>query len=273
MRRAALTQLSIVQLLALLGTATCLAQSPSAAEGHRAEIARAIRNTVEDLQTLRQTQRREEKGHQAQVERIQRQIELLRQELQPIEEAVESEQQEIAHLEGEIAKREKLAANARAWIGAAADKAKPVATAISRRVAQGVGEQKLRRLTEFTKTAELLSSQEPLQRVEGIREFLRVLGDEWLPARSVTLSNETVLTDGGTKLEHAWVVGFGLVAKAFVSEDGQRSGISSTDPESDWKLDLPGDSQQQVRELIEVVREQRPPAVTPLPVMTSPSTN
>jgi len=272
-RRAVLFQLLIAQQLAIHGATVCLAQSPNGAEGQRADIAREIRKTVEDLQTLRQAQRREKESHQAQVEQIRRQIELLQQELNPAEEAAKNQQQEIARLKDEIAKQEDLAAKAHAWINQAADKVKPLAAETSRRVHNGVGEQKLRRLTEFSKAVELLGSQEPLERVEGIRGFFRGLGEEWLPARSVTLSNEPVFTESGQEMAHAWVVGFGLVAKAFASEDGQRTGISSSDPDSDWKLDLPTDVKQQVRELIEVVREQRPPAVTPLPVTTSPPEN
>lgn len=253
----------------LVAASFCRAQSSNTDEHQRAEIARQIRQAVEDLQSLRQSHRRADEDHRSQVDRLQRQIELLQQEVDPVEMAASTEQQTIKRLQAEILRQEKLVKNAKAWINQAADKLKPVAVKVSRRVGAGVDEQKLRRLAEFHKAVELLGSKEPLARVDGIAEFLRVLGDEWIPARSITLGNDTVFADGKQTQEHAWVVGFGLVAKVFVSEDGELTGISSGDTETDWNLDLPENVQQQIRDLVGVVREQRPPAVTPLPVMNS----
>lgn len=264
-----ITQLVTALQLTLFTASSVLAQSSNDDALQRAEIARQIRQTVDELHSLRQEHRRSDDEHRSQIGRVQRQIELLQQELDPVETAAKTEQQTIIRLESQIQNQEKLAANAKAWINQAADNLKPLAVNVTRRVGAGVSEQKLRRLAEFSKAVELLGSEEPLARVDGIAEFLRVLGDEWLPSRSVTLSSDTVLVYSEQRQEHAWVVGVGLVAKVFVSEDGKLTGISLGGTGTDWELDLSEDVQQQVRDLIGVVREQRPPTVTSLPVMTS----
>lgn len=265
------THILIAPGLMVLAASISLAQSPSDAENQRFELARQIRQAVEDLHALHQEQRRAEEIHSQRAEAIRRQIGLLQQSLQPVADAATTQRREIATLEGTINEQDKLAENARAWINHAADAVLSTAVRVRQRVRRDAGDEKLRRLTEIDKTIEFLSDSAPLSRVEGIHEFLRVLGDEWLPARTVTLGNQAVFTDRDQKMEHAWVVGFGRVAKVFVSEDDKRVGIWSGKSDADWNLDLPDDAQQQIRDLVGVVREQRPPAVTPLPVTISPA--
>lgn len=272
MRRTAL-QLLVFQQFTLFGAVFCQAQPTESHGTEREKVAREIRDIVEELQAVRHDAQRAEEEHQSQIGRIQRQIELLQQQLNPAETAAEADRQEIVELEKQIRDRERAIANASKWIAHVSDSVKLLAVRAGQRVRNGVNEQQLRRLAEIAGTVELLSSDDPVARVDGIREFFRVLGEEWLPARSVTLANQPVYTAGDQEMVHAWVVGFGLVAKAFVSEDGKLAGISSGEPESDWNLDLPEDAEQQVRELVGVVREQRPPAVTPLPIVISPNSD
>lgn len=262
------TYILIAQGLTVVSAALSLAQSPAET---RVELGHQIRQAVEDLHAVLAKQRRAEAIHLQRADAIQRQIELLQQSLQPVTDAAKMERQEMATLEATINEQEELAERARAWINHTADAVAQVAERVRQRVRLAAGGEKLRRLTEVNKAIELLGDGGPPRRIEGIHEFLRVLGDEWLPARSVTLGNEAVFTDGDQKMEHAWVVGFGLAAKVFVTEDSQRVGIWSGKSDADWNLNLPEDARQQVRELVGVVREQRPPAVAPLPVMTSPA--
>ena len=232
----------------------------------RAALARQLRETIEQLQSVRERFRRADQQHQDRLGAIQRQIDVLHNQLQPAGKSLETTQQEIDRLEGEISQQQEVAANAQAWIDLAGKLAQPIAERARQRIAQGAGNQQSRRTAALDEVLRKLDEADPERKLEGVRSLVGLFGEEWLPARSVTLANETVRLDGGQRLEHAWVVELGLFAKAFVSEEGGLVGVWRGDAKDPWELDLPESTRGQVRDLLNIVRERKAPAVTTVPV-------
>lgn len=261
--RRLLTQLISVASLTATPFVPCWSQESTPAD-ERAEVARQIKRAIEDLQAAREARRIANSAHQAEVDALERQIEVLQGQVSPLEADVAAQDAEIADLKLKEEAAQKKSDTARGWIRITADHLKPIAANVLARVRGGVDESRTRRTVEFTSAQELLAGETPQARAEGVREFLRLLGEEWQPARSVTLQNQTVLTENDTKMDYAWVVGFGLVARAFVSEDESTVGLSV--PRGNWKLDLDDETKQRVKTLLGVVREKLPPSITAVPV-------
>jgi hypothetical protein len=240
-------------------------------DGSRAELARAIRQMVEELHAVRRERLRADGQHAEELAVLERQIQRLDDELQSLESVTRSQADERAQLEKRILDENRAAASARAWIDVAADVARPIAQRAHQRVDRAAGPQRFRRAGEFGNAARLLGQSDASQRVEGLRELFRAFGEEWLPARSVTLSNEPVSLSGGEQSKHAWVVGLGFVNRLFVSEDGAVSGLWSNDPNAPWRLDMPDGTGRQIRDLLDIVRERKPPSISPVPVLISPN--
>lgn len=235
----------------------------------RAELARAIRQVVEELHAARRERLRVDGQHAEELAVLERQVQRLEDELQSLEAVTRSQVEERAQLEKRIADENRAAASARAWVEVATDIARPIAQRARQRVDRAAGPQRLRRAGGFGNAARLLGQGDASQRVKGLRELFRAFGEEWLPARSVTLSNEPVLLSGGEQSKHAWVVGFGFVTRLFVSEDETMSGLWSNDPNDPWRLDVPDGTGRQIRDLLDIVRERQPPTISPAPVLIS----
>lgn len=260
------SQLIAVSVLTTTAASPCWSQSAETADD-RDEVARQIKQAVETLQSAREARRIAAAAHQADAQALQRQLEVLQAQVAPLETKVAAQESEIAELKSARQSFQKRFAAARGWIELVADSLKPTATRVITRVRDGVDMNRTKRTVEFSAATELLESNTAVTRSDGVRQFLRLLGEEWQPARSVTLESQAVLTDSGTKMTHAWVVGFGLVAKAFVSEDESTVGVSVPGNSSNWKLDLAAEVKQRVQTLLGVVREKLPPAIASIPVV------
>ena len=268
-RNAIRLTLPVLSLIAL--TISTLTADEPASNG-KVEVARQIRQAIEQLQAVRQQQRRAGDQYRAKLERVQQQVDALAKQLSEREAHVKTERAEIAELKAKVAADHATAAAARAWVTAVARLAKPVAENMRLRIQGSAGPGREQRLTAMAETIRLLdASQDAGQQLEGLRAMLGQLGEQLLAASTVTLSNTPVSLEAGQRSEHAWVVGFGLATKVFVSEDERVVGIWSGDPDSPWKLDLPEETRSQLIQLVRVVREKRPPAVVPLPVLLAPS--
>lgn len=252
--------------VALIASLVALPAANSQEPGsERIELARQIQDAVRQLQAIRQEQRRQADLHASRVARTERQVATLREQLDGVKQAVRTGKDELQRLNESLTKDRQSAQDARAWIDLLASAVRPAAAQVRTRVQSGAGDQADRRATALDDVLRLLDDTDPLRRMEGVRAFYRTLGDEWLPARSVTMSNRPIKLAGGDRMVNAWVVGLGLVTKIFVSEDESVVGVRTAGSES-WQTDLPLEVRQQILETMNVVREKRPPALTPVPV-------
>jgi hypothetical protein len=151
-------------------------------------------------------------------------------------------------------------------INLVADAARPVARRASQTMRTSASDDAPRRQAEFDQAAAWLDDRDPPQRVKGVQAVCRLFGEEWTSARAVELENAPVLLENGSQMHQAWVIRFGNVAKVFVAEDGRAAGVWSHDAANPWRLDLPEPTRRQLDDLVAIVREQRPPAVVPVPV-------
>lgn len=236
-----------------------------------ASLARQIRLKVEELVTVREQQRRLDQEHRDRILRLQGQVETLTKQTEEVETALRGELQEIAELEQRISQAESAAVDAGRWIGQVAALLLPVAERTLLRVATDASPEKPRRTGEFTAAMSQLRDEDPNRALAGFRYLVQLLGAEWTPARTVSLVNEPISLDGGERQIHSWVVGVGFVGKAFVSEDNQYVGISSGDKDKPWRLELSSTEASQARDLIKIVRGQKPPAIAIMPIAVQPN--
>ena len=61
------------------------------------------------------------------------------------------------------------------------------------------------------------------------------------------------------------------MSKVFVAEGGEPIGIWTGAETPSWKLDVPAETQAQIRRLMDVAREQQAPAIVPIPIQITPS--
>ena len=233
----------------------------------RLQVATDIRSLVEQIQLLREQQRSAAEAQQDEVDSLKLQVSTLLQQVTSTEESVRVQNQEIADTETQLQANQQEVAQQEAWIGHTVQAVLPVALEIRQRVAQGTGENLGKRLAacdEALAALETKNNQE--QQALGVRNFFQALGGEWLAARNVTLANEALELQAGKQLSHAWVLRLGTAGQVFLSEDQRTFGVWANDPQNPWKTDIQPEYQQQILELFEVVREQRPPGLVPLPV-------
>lgn len=267
-----------IALLAVSLSAASLSAQPAAdaqAKGkpvsEQAALALEIRQLVDELQSVRRDTSSADKKHRDDLARAQRQIDTLANQLGPAEEAVKDQRGQIETLEKKIAVDKQLAATNRAWIARLARSAAPIVDAAEKRSQSYAAEETAARALAFAETAKLIRDEASGRQASGVKELTRLFSDEWLPARSVGLSNQQVVLDSGARSHHAWVYRLGLVSKVFVAEDGEPIGIWTGAETPSWKLDVPAETQAQIRRLMDVAREQQAPAVLPILVQLTPS--
>ncbi len=244
-------------------------ESPPASQSdsERAVLATQIRELVEQLQAVRRERLEADERHRAVLAQLDRQIGTLESQLESSERFVADQRQEIASLDASLAADEKSAADAKAWIDLVADRVAPFADRAKRRIERSATPDASVRVADMADALKLLRADDSQHRAEGASDALRLVGEDWQTARTVSVTNEPIVFDGGDRSQHAWVYRLGLASKAFVSEDGQTVGLWSGDPRSPWRLDLPEAERERIRDLFAVVREKQPPAVVAVPVL------
>lgn len=247
------------------------AAAPEPPEVKPADVAMKIRDAVEKLQKLRETRRSNESQHLDEIAVVDRHIDALRRDLESVERGLNTERQEIAALEGKIAEQKKLAETARAWIEWSAKSSAATVEKAVARVEKSAGPKQGQRTAEFRKSIALLQRTDSKSQVEGIQTYTATLGDEWLPARSTILSNESIMLDGDKQMEFAWMFNIGLATKMFVSEDKKSVGLWAGGSEGAWRTDLPAGVRRQTQQVLAVAREELPSAITPIPVWLPPA--
>lgn len=240
--------------------------APRATPSTAAEAAAAIRHLVEELQAIRRERSAVEPRRRDELAKVQRQIEMLRSQLAPAESAAAETRERIEQLEAKLAADRKTAAANCAWINQVSAAAVPVAAAAAGRIRRDSAEAPANVAASFAAIRERLARSDASEQAAAVGELCRSFGDQWLPARTVSLTNERVALDSGRRAHHAWVYRSGLASHVFVSEAGDVVGVSSGNSADPWTVEIPEAMQQQVRQLIAVAREQKPPTILPIPV-------
>jgi hypothetical protein len=234
-------------------------------------VARKIRETVEALREARDRSRLASGRRRESVAALERQIARLQTELNGAERAVAAGRDRIAALEAKVAEQEDAATAARAWIELAAGAAKPLAEGALGRLGRGAGPAQSRRGASFRQAIADLVAGDPARRAAGFQAVCTAIGEEWQPARSIHLTTAPVLLEDGRRLEHARVLDIGIATRLFVSEDEDTVGLWAGEPTAPWRLELTPETRAQAREVIDVVRERRPPALATTPVWYAPA--
>jgi hypothetical protein len=263
----------IVPLLAVSLSAQPAAEARAKSKpmSEQAALALDIRQLVDELQAVRREASSAEKQHHDALARTQRQIDTLANQLGPAEEAVKDQRGQIETLEKKIAADKQAAATNRAWIARLARSAAPIVDAAQTRSQSYAAEESARRALAFAETAKLIRDEASGRQASGVKELTRLFSDEWLPARTVGLTNQQVILDSGARSHHAWVYRLGLVSKVFVAEGGEPIGVWTGETKSPWKLDVPVETQAEISRLMDVAREQQAPAIVPIPIQIPPS--
>ena len=201
------TQLLLPALIVALSVSNSWSQQPAQSEpedqSQRAVLALEVRSLVAQLQAVRAEQRRANLQHRDELEQIGRQIEVLDRDAQALDEQLTSQRKEIAELNNKIAEQTTALEESRTWIGRTAELIHPLAEQALERIKHDAGEQHGQRLADMQQVVRLLADADPLRQAAGVRDYLQAMGDQWLPARNVTLANEPVLVDQGNRQAHA----------------------------------------------------------------------
>jgi hypothetical protein len=229
-------------------------------------LALEIQRQVEELQAVRREQRLLEEGHRDKVAALARQIETLERQWEPVQKALADERRQIEQLRESIAGEQKTAAESRAWIKQVVDAATPVVQRIAKRANRSPLADAPKRAEDYAAALARLKASDSSEQARGLEEFAKLIGEEWNPARSIDVTNERVEWNGGKNSQHAWVLRLGAVTKMFVTEDGRTVGVWTGDPKLTWRTELPSDIEAQVKQVVAIAREQRPPAVVPVPL-------
>jgi hypothetical protein len=238
---------------------------PSAAAG------REIRIKVDELLRLREERRRRDQEHRDKVDALRRQVEVLTGQTTEAEAALKNEQKQLGELQAKIALAAERASESGALIGEAARRLAPTAQRTLERIRTDASRDKTRRAGELSSALAQLAHADPNRAIEGFRDVVRMLGAEWTPARSISVENETVELDGGAKQIHAWTVTVGFVARGLVSEDHEEVGLlsgaaNSHQAERTWKFGLPAAEEDRIRDVVRIVRGQKPPSIGVMPI-------
>jgi hypothetical protein len=232
-----------------------------------AALAVEIRQLVEELQTIRSERSAVANRHREAVARVDRQIETLQDQLGPAEESIADQRAQLSDLQTSLARDKETIRASHAWAERIATAAVPIAESAARRSAPHSPDSLAGTSGAFAHVSRRLAEKSH-DRAASVAELCRLFGEQWLPARSVSFSSEQVKLDAGKRAVHAWVYRVGLASAAFASEDGKIVGVSSGDA-AQWSVDLPDSAKDQIRQLIDVAREQKPPAILRVPVRAS----
>jgi TolA-binding protein len=246
------------------------AQDGSAEQSSRDQLAKQIREKVEQLQSIRQQRALARQSHQQQLSTHQQQIDRLRGDLEAVQDKLDDLESTITQRQRELEKARQRRDRATALIDAAADAAGPVAERMQRRVKTGVPWQQQARQQRVGGAMSSLASDEPVTRAEGAMELLGFAGEELKRSATIELTNRPVVLEAGEKRKHAYVLRLGLAGAGFVSEDRSTVGLATMGGDEPWRLDLPRAQREKVIRAVATLRENEPPALIAVPFLQQP---
>ncbi|MFW6032926.1 MAG: DUF3450 family protein [Phycisphaeraceae bacterium] len=228
------------------------------------QLAREIRQTISELHDLRRARLAEAASHRSAVDALERQIDRLETDLSRIGKDAAAQEQAVADLRTRRQELEQSADAASELVTHAAEAAAPVAAAIEQRVSEGIPFEKAPRRSRAEAIAAGLDEPGLMEQSAALTDLWSMLDAEFRLAGGRDLWNEPVRLQQGRRV-HAYQVRLGLIGQWFVSEDRQTLGLAAPGRDQPWLLKLPGAWQTPLREAVGILREQRPPGLTPVP--------
>ncbi len=267
-RRASKSRLVITVLLLSM----CLVLPAFGQEGpnEKKQLARRIRETVEEAHAVRLERLRLREQHQAEIAEVERHIERLKDDIEKTNTTLQEERKLVGDLEATIEKDTKIKQVTELVIARAAKIFLPAAERVKKRVDTGITYRRKERQEQIARIIEGIGNPDPQVQADSLNDYLSFLAEELRLANSVNLWNEPVLLDDGKRQKHAYQIRLGLVNHFFISEDGKTIGLAAKEADREWNLNLDDARQQQLRAVLDILQERRPPRVISVPCAISP---
>jgi len=232
-------------------------------------LARKIHETVEAIHAVRLERLRLQEQHKSDVGEIDRQIERLRNDLEQTDAAVREEAAKLRAVEAHVEEDKRAKQRAELVVSQAAASALDAAGGMAARVRGGIPYHKPQREERIGRVVEGLEDRDLLVQADALSNYFSFCAGELRLAGSVQLWNEPVLLDGGERQTHAYQVRLGLVSQFFVSEDGGTVGLAARQTGREWDLEVNRSRQRQLRAILDVLQQRRPPEVVAVPCPAS----
>jgi len=232
----------------------------------RAQLARQVQKTVEQLQAVRREKHEAEQSHNEKTQRLTQQIDRLTEDRSRVESRAAKLKKRVEQRRAELERVKQARERARQLLQTAAEAATPIARATADRVRQGIPFSREARTKRIDAALGALKTDSPKAAGKGMIELLGFFRQELERAGQIKLTNRPVLLDGGKRRVHADVLRIGLAEMMFVSEDGQRVGLAAEKPGPAWRFDLSEQQRQRIRSAAGILRQQRPAELIGVPV-------
>lgn len=235
---------------------------------NRQQVAREIRAKVAELQRLddalaaeRQRLADEKRTLEARIERLEADLAEVRSSASDLETQVEQQRTKLDELRSQT---EDATRRVKTVAGLAAE----LARSLAERARRGIPS--IRQAADrLAGMAEALGVAETTGQADAIADLHAFLGDYVQGHRQRSIENRLVDLPDGDIAKHAYVVRFGSVAEAFVTEDGGQSGIASREPGRAWRSPVSASTHAQLIALVAMLREQSPPRLIRVPLLLS----
>ncbi|MGQ3685831.1 MAG: DUF3450 family protein [Candidatus Loosdrechtia sp.] len=229
----------------------------------RAELVAKIREKIENLELVRSQIREQRTTFRQEQQRIEAQINKLRQQLTETQESIGHKHGYVQTEEGRHDSVRQV--NLQKEIAASAAGLYPLAGLIETVIQRQPYRERTVWLEQLNKVKVQCRSDTLHEQLSSM-QILFDVADEILPhLDTVQLSNEPVgLADG--RVVHGYVLRLGMLSSMFVSEDGRVLGIAHRNPAGGWLYDVPRKKADAARTAIAIVRRKATPALATVPL-------
>ncbi len=233
------------------------------------QLAHKIHETVEAIHAVRLERLRLQEQHESNVGEIERQIERLRDDLEKTDAAVREEAEKLHAVKAQVEQDKRAKRAAELLVSQVAASVLDAAGRMAKRVSAGIPYRKPQRQEQIGRVVEELGDSDLLVQADALTDYFSFCAEELRLAGSVHLWNEPVLLDGGKRQTHTYQVRLGLVNQFFVSEDGETVGLAARRTDREWDLQVDRSRRRQLRVILDVLQQRRPPEIVPVPCAAS----
>lgn len=235
-------------------------------EDDREALARAIRAKVAELQQLQQRVDAERAQLADDRRSVEQQIDRLRADVASVRSRTSELEQRVADRRARIEELTATAESANRRIGAVAGRAAELAGSLAERAGRGIPSVQ-READRLAGWREALAGAADGGRGDAIVALHEFIGGYLRSHRERTLNNRLVELRGTDVARHAYVARLGSIAEAFVTENGEASGIAARQAGAAWRSPLEPGRRERVVELIAILRKRSPPSMVEVPLM------
>jgi len=249
-------------ILASVSGAAGQADDPST----RQATARQIRHAVAELQALQQRIRRERTDHQQAMRQLDQQIDRLEGDVERLRGEVAALQRDAEQQRATLAEHEQAASEADRRRAAAVERTTTLIQTLAQRARIGVPS--IRDLADrmMQHASDLRRAESPADQAGAVESAHDFLGDYLQSHRKRSITNRRLNLPQPGVARHAYVARLGSIAEVYLTEDGRVAGAAARSPERRWRAPLDQPRHGQVRGVIGVLREKRPPRLLNVPL-------